>query len=303
MISNSPRATIFNIMRFAVHDGPGIRTAVFFKGCPLSCRWCHNPESQNFAPEVLYSVERCRLCGACAAACPHQAILRRPDRMETTAACERCGTCLDFCAAEARAIAGREVSAVEILKEIERDTVFFDESGGGVTFTGGEPLAQPAALEALLRGCRERRIHTAIETCGAAGRDSLLRLCGLADLLLFDIKMADEERHHRYTGATNRNILENLAVLAAVHRNVIARVPVIPGVNDDSGEIDRLCSLLRRMAVRRVDLLPYHRAGMEKYRRLGREYGLPETLPPAEAELARLAARMAAAGIPARVAG
>ncbi|HTS64509.1 MAG TPA: glycyl-radical enzyme activating protein [Candidatus Acidoferrales bacterium] len=303
MLENPPRATILNIIRFAVHDGPGIRTAVFFKGCPLSCWWCHNPESQGFAPEVLYTPDLCRMCGACAAACPHGAIVPREGRMETTAACARCGTCREFCPAEARTIAGREMTASEILAQIERDIVFFDESGGGVTFTGGEPLAQPVALEALLRACREHRIHSAIETCGASGRDSLLRLCGLADLVLFDLKLAGEERHRFYTGATNRNILENLSALAAAHPHVIVRVPVVPGVNDGAEETAGMCALLRKMTVRSVDLLPYHRTGAHKYPRLCREYRLPDTLPPDAAEMARLAASMQAAGIPARVAG
>jgi pyruvate formate lyase activating enzyme len=290
-------------MRFAVHDGPGIRTAVFFKGCPLRCWWCHNPESQEFAPEVLYSADRCLLCERCARACPHGAIDRGEESMVTGEACARCGACVDFCAAEARAIAGREMSTAEILSEIERDTVFFDESGGGVTFTGGEPLSQPAALEALLLACRERRIHTAIETCGAAGRDSLLQLCGLAELVLFDLKLADEERHRTYTGASNRNILENLTALGKMHSNLRVRVPVVPGVNDGADEVSAMCAVLRRTAVRGVELLPYHRTAADKYRRLGRRYRLPDTAPPDAAAMAAVAAQMEAAGIPARVAG
>ena len=284
-------------MRFAVHDGPGIRTAVFFKGCPLSCWWCHNPESQNSAPEVLYSEERCRFCGACAGACPMGAISRLDGRMTAGPACVHCGTCADACAAGARALAGRRMTVPEIVAEIERDTIFFDESGGGVTFTGGEPLSQPAALEALLYACRERRIHTAIETCGAASRETLLRLCGLADLVLYDVKIADPARHRQFTGAPNGNILENLAALSRVHPRVVARVPIVPGVNDRDEDVRALAALLAHLPLNRVDLLPYHRAGSEKYRRLGRPYRLPETLPPSEAHMARLAAQMQAAGV------
>ena len=220
------RGLIFHIMRFSLHDGPGIRTAVFFKGCPLSCWWCHNPESQTFEPDVMYSEERCRLCGDCQVACPHSAIERVGDRMTVTEHCERCGTCVDFCGSEARSVSGREMTAGEIVKEIERDLVFFDESGGGVTFTGGEPFGQPELLEALLTECRARRIHTAVETCGAAPRELVLRLGALADLILYDLKMVDASRHRTYTGASNRNILENLETLVAAGRHVVVRIPV-----------------------------------------------------------------------------
>ena len=305
MICNSgteKSAAIFNIMRFSVHDGPGIRTVVFFKGCPLSCWWCHNPESQNFQPDVLYSVDRCRLCGACAEHCPHHAIVRTEDRMELTEDCARCGTCVDFCASDARTVAGRQMTVAQILAEVGRDTVFFDESGGGVTFSGGEPLCQPEALEALLSACRERRIHTAIETCGAAPRETLLRLCGMADLVLYDVKLIDERRHREFTGAPNRNILENLRALAASHRNVVARVPVVPGINDRAEDTRALIGFVSSFLLARIDLMPYHRAGTEKYRRLGREYRLAETPTPDAAQLAALAAGLSSAGTPVKIA-
>ena len=293
---------IFHIMRFSVHDGPGIRTAVFLKGCPLSCWWCHNPESQNSAPEILYSAERCRLCGDCAAACPHGAIERMGERMTVNDHCRLCATCVDACGAEARSLAGRTMTVTEIVAEIERDLVFFDESGGGVTFTGGEPFGQPALLEALLRACRERRIHTTIETCGAAARESVLRIGGLADLILYDLKMLDPGRHRQYTGAPNRNILENLEALVAAGRPVTVRIPVVPGVNDAAADVRAACDYLAPLGLTRVDLLPYHRAGAEKYRRLGREYRMEQTAPPADVTMAAIAAQMEAAGIPVKIA-
>ena len=294
---------ILNIQRFAVHDGPGIRTAVFFKGCPLRCWWCHNPESQSSQAEILYSADRCRLCEACARACPQHGIERHGEQMVTSGQCERCGACVDACAAEARVLAGRSMTVAALLSEIERDTIFYDESGGGVTFTGGEPLAQPAALEALLLACRERRIHTAIETCGAASRDTLLHLCGLADLVLYDVKLTDDARHREVTGASNGNILENLAALTRAHRQVVVRVPVVPGVNDRIEDLRGLSALLVRLPVHRVELMPYHRAGAEKYRRLGREYRLADTLPPSATEMSRMAAQIEAAGVAVHISG
>jgi pyruvate formate lyase activating enzyme len=306
VICNGPSETsgvVFHIMRFSLHDGPGIRTAVFLKGCPLACWWCHNPESQNLEPEVLYSAERCRLCGDCALACPHGAIARTAARMTVNDNCELCGACVDACGAEARSIAGRTMTVTEIVAEIERDVVFFDESGGGVTFTGGEPFGQPELLEALLHACRARRIHTTIETCGAAARETVMRISGLADLILYDLKMLDAARHRQYTGAGNRNILENLKALVAAGRPVTVRIPVVPGVNDGVVEVRAACDYLATLRVARVDLLPYHAAGAEKYRRLGREYRMEQTKAPDDAAMAAIATEMKAAGIPVTMAG
>ena len=198
------------------------------------------------------------------------------------------------------------MTAAAILEEIERDRVFFEESGGGVTFTGGEPFAQPELLEALLHACRERRIHTAVETCGAAARDSVLRIGGLADLILYDLKILDPGRHALYTGAPNRNILDNLQALVAAGRPVTVRIPVVPGVNDGAADVRAACDYLAKLAklrLTRVELLPYHRAGTEKYRRLGREYAMEPTTAPAHAAMLGIAAEMEAAGIPVKIAG
>jgi pyruvate formate lyase activating enzyme len=261
---------VFNIMRFSVHDGPGIRTTVFLKGCPLDCRWCHNPEGRSFRPEPMYFEERCRHCGECAAVCPEHAIENvngamrsRPDR------CRRCGACVEACAAAAREIAGRRASVAEVLSEIERDVVFFDESGGGVTLSGGEPVAQHRFALALLAACRARGIHTAIETCGYAHPDVFRRVAQAADLVLFDVKMADREKHRRYTGVWNDRILANLEGLAAAARPPVVRIPVIPGVNDSDADIAQFTAYLGRIGIRRVDLLPYHAMGSDKHERLG----------------------------------
>jgi pyruvate formate lyase activating enzyme len=195
------------------------------------------------------------------------------------------------------------MTVTEIVAEVERDLVFFDESGGGVSFTGGEPFAQPELLEALLRACRARRIHTTIETCGAVARETMLRIAGLADLILYDLKILDPARHRMYTGAGNRSILENLEALLEAGRPVTVRIPIVPGVNDDPATLRAACDYLSKLRVTSVDLLSYHAAGAEKYRRLGREYRLEQTESPTGAAMAAIAAQMAAAGIPVKIAG
>ena len=297
MSQSDASGVVFHIMRFSVHDGPGMRTAVFLKGCPLSCWWCHNPESQDFEPEVMYSIDQCSLCGECMAACPQHAIQRTAGHMTVNGSCVRCAACVETCGREARHVAGKTMTAAEVISKIVRDVIFFDQSGGGVTFTGGEPLSQPEFLEALLRGCRERRIHTAIETCGAAPRETLLRTAALADLVLYDVKLINERRHRQYTGAGNRNVLENLRALMAAHRAVIVRVPVVPGINDSAEDRRELREFLVEAAPGQVELLPYHGTGAEKYRRLRREYRMEGTPTPGDAAMAQFTAELRAAGV------
>ena len=262
------RGLIFNIMRFCLHDGPGTRTTVFFKGCPLCCWWCHNPEGRSAKPELMFFENRCVLCGECLKACPHGAIVQEDGVMRTTKACRACGTCVDACAAGARELAGQWMTAAEVLDEIEKDRLFWDESGGGVTFSGGEPFLQPNFLESLLDACRARHIHTAVETCGYAKRDMLLRLGGKVDLFLFDLKLLDSEKHRAHTGRSNESILANLSALAQAGRDVIVRYPVIPEVNGDEENVKEMVALLQSLGIGRIHLLPFHRAGAAKYGRL-----------------------------------
>ena len=293
-----PTALITNIMRFAVHDGPGIRTTVFFKGCPLACAWCHNPEGQSFRPEVMYSEERCLLCGDCAAVCPQYAIHREDGWMETSSElCRCCGVCLDHCLMEARQIAGRRITLSELIAEIEKDVVFFDESGGGVTLSGGEPLSQPAFVSALLRACRGRGIHTVIETCGFAHPAIFLDVATRADLVLFDLKLLDPVKHRRYTGVANERILGNLEALAASGRPMAVRIPVVPGINDSDADLRQFSNFLSHAGVRRADLLPYHRTGMDKYKRLGLMYGCKDIAEPTPADLDRVVRILSEEGI------
>ena len=283
---------VFHVMRFSLRDGPGIRTTVFLKGCPLRCAWCHNPEGQSFGPSLMLFEERCRHCGDCALVCPHG-----------LSECEACGRCVEACVAEARQLAGRPMSVAEALAEIERDVVFFDESGGGVTLSGGEPLAQPEFAGALLAACRARGIHTALDTCGMAPRDVLLRVAAHADLVLFDLKAMEGGLHAQYTGAPNTAILENLEALAAAGRCVIVRYPLIPGVNDGAGELRAMAEFLRPLGLRRVDLLPYHRMGIDKYRRLGIRCPLEEFSSPDPARVDEVAEALRRQGLDVRMGG
>lgn len=281
---------VFDIKRFSIHDGPGIRTTVFFKGCPLSCRWCHNPESQASELELMVRSNRCIQCEACLAACEQGAISKGPDGISTDAEmCTLCGACVEACYAEARQIVGRDMTVAQVIAEIERDIAFYDESGGGVTFSGGEPLSQPDFLLSLLRACRGREIHTALDTCGFAAWETLDRVREYVDLFLYDLKLMDDARHRSYTGVSNGLILSNLQALSRRGHAVVLRVPIIPGINDDEQNIRQtgaFASALPRL--RRVDLLPYHRAGTEKYGRLNKVYELPEIGPPSDERMAEM---------------
>jgi pyruvate formate lyase activating enzyme len=296
-------AVVFNIMRFSTQDGPGIRTTVFFKGCPLSCWWCHNPESQRLQPELLYLEERCRHCGDCVTACPQHAIEQVDGAVRTSGLCRRCGQCTEACQAEARQIAGRRLTVGELVAEVEKDLVFFEESGGGVTLSGGEPLAQPRFVSALLAACRDRGIPTALDTCGYAPSSVFLNVALAADLVLYDLKLMDPATHKQYTGVSNRRILGNLEELVARGRPVTVRIPVMPGINDTEDEISQFARYLAELPARQVELLPYHHIGAGKYKRLGLTYRLEDAPQPTAADLARFRDALVRAGLNVRVRG
>lgn len=294
---------VFNVMHYALHDGPGIRTVVFLKGCPLACRWCHNPESQAPRPELMITAERCTGCGDCLTACPTGAAVLVGGVPGATDACTACGRCEGVCLAGARTIAGRTMTVAEVMRELVRDRVFFEESGGGVTFSGGEPFMQPAFLRSLLEACQDEGISTAVETCGMADLAALLAVADKVDLFLYDVKLMDQARHGEATGVENETILANLAALATVHAHVIIRFPVIPGVNDDSENVGLMVAMMHRLGLRGIDLLPYHRIGTDKYRRLGRPYELVELQPPSAEGMENIRRAFADAGIEASVGG
>jgi pyruvate formate lyase activating enzyme len=301
--SAEPGGFVFDIQRYALHDGPGIRTAVFFKGCPLSCWWCHNPEGQSPRPELMFFENRCLVCGDCIRVCPHGAIHCLKGEIHTTAECQVCGTCAEACPAGARKVAGRRMTVSEVMGEIEKDVIFWDESGGGVTFSGGEPLAQPRFLELLLDACREKRIHTVVETCGLAKQDVVLGLSEKASIILFDLKTLDPAKHKKYTGVPNDAILANLEALAERNKPVVVRYPIIPEVNDDSENVSRMAALLSRLHLQQIHLLPYHESGTEKYKRLNLDLRLEDVKVPPASLVTKIAGEFERAGFKVKVGG
>jgi len=256
---------VFNIQKYSISDGPGIRTTVFLKGCPADCWWCHNPESKGFAPEPLVARGRCVGCQECAAACPVGIVAAGSALAVHDAACIRCERCIDACCSGARQLAGTQMTVAETLAVILQDRIFYDDSGGGVTFSGGEPLHQLSFLTDLLSACRMKGIRTAVDTGGFAPRESLLAVAGLTDLFLYDIKCMDDARHREATGLGNALVLENLRALGNNHHSIWIRIPLIPGFNDDRENLESTARFVSSVGgVTQVNLLPYHRAWLGK---------------------------------------
>jgi pyruvate formate lyase activating enzyme len=264
------KGLVFDIKKYAIHDGPGIRTTVFFKGCPLQCLWCHNPESWRSRAELGFRKDRCAGCGQCFEACPHEAISLVENRPVTDVEkCILCGRCVDVCLAGARHIIGREMAVGEVMAEVERDVIFYDQSGGGVTFSGGEPLMQPDFLLALLNHCRARNIHTAVDTSCYAEPEIADSIAKRADLFLCDLKHMENEMHERFTGVGNNLILENIRRIAQAGKKIVIRIPIIPGFNDNPENIEATGRFAASLSsVDRIEILPFNRGGMEKSARL-----------------------------------
>ncbi len=296
---------VFNISRYAIHDGPGIRTTVFLKGCPLSCWWCHNPESISPEPQVSWRPSRCIRCGLCAEACSKHAIsMSEGGPVTDLSLCSPCLECSAACPADAREVVGRSMTVADVISEIKKDVPFYDESGGGVTFSGGEPLMQAPFLIELLEACGELDLHRAVDTSGYAGQKVLLRVAEKADLFLYDIKHMDPDIHLRYAGVSNELILENLKCLAVTGAALRVRIPLIPGVNDDRQNIEKTGEFIRTLnRVEGVDILPYHDVARTKYEIFGFPYRLGQVPTPDPAHLQEIAEVLSSYGLCVHIGG
>lgn len=278
--------TVFNIQKFSLHDGPGIRTIVFLKGCYLACRWCSNPESQKPEPEVFYQQNNCLHCGRCVKACPQQAIDSAREGLIDRQRCNGCGKCAEVCPAGAMVLAGKTMTVEQVMEELRKDEVHYRRSGGGITLSGGEALAQPEFVAELLAACKARGWHTAMETTGIAAKKVLERVIPLVDLVLLDIKTFFRDRHEQFTGYPNDVVLQNALYLSEIAKNVAIRVPVIPGFNEDDRSIHAIALFAKHMKnVSRLHLLPYHSYGKNKYALLGRQYGMIDISTPGDSRM------------------
>jgi glycyl-radical enzyme activating protein len=274
----TPSGTIFDIMKFAIHDGPGIRTTVFLKGCPLKCLWCHNPESQKREKEISFIPGKCIGCGWCFECCPQQAhVMQNGKHVLLRDRCVRCGVCAEKCYAKAIEVIGRDITVGEVLAEVLKDKPFYDNSGGGMTISGGEPMMQFEFTEALLRAAKEAGLHTCLDTSGFAPINNYLKLLDVVDIFLYDIKDTDPERHMKTTAVPLELILDNLKKLDAANGKTILRCPLVSGINADDDHLKKIAEIANTLTnVIAITLHPYHPLGKSKSERIGVSYPLPD---------------------------
>lgn len=266
MIGENMKATIFDIERNSFVDGPGIRTTVFFKGCSLKCIWCHNPESQDLKPQMMFYKDKCKGCGKCTQICP------------TPTNCTLCGKCALYCAFGAREICGKEYTVQEVLSELVKDKAYYENSGGGVTLSGGECLLQADFCAELLKALKQEGIHTAVDTCGFVSTQIIDKVLPYTDLFLYDIKAIDEDVHKKCTGQSNAQILENIKYIDSKNKDIEVRIPYVPDFNDN--QIEKIAEFLKPLKnVKKVKVLPYHNYASSKYNALNMENTLPEKVP------------------------
>lgn len=258
------------IQRMSIHDGPGIRSTVFLKGCNFRCKWCHNPETWSFSPQLQYIQSRCIACGTCVKNCNETALsLDSENIVINRLKCTICGKCATVCVSGALSIIGRNISAEEFVKELIQDKQFYDESGGGVTLSGGEPLLQLSFIEEILQICKQHNIHTTIESNLSIPKQQLEKVISMVNLWLVDLKFADDTLHKEWTGASNKQTIDNLLFLSDKGAKIIVRTPVIPGANDTPEEIAAICEILKGLTIKRYELIPFHPLGFDKFDQLG----------------------------------
>jgi pyruvate formate lyase activating enzyme len=296
---------VFNIQSYCVHDGPGIRTTVFLKGCPLRCWWCHNPESQSVEPEISLDPSRCIRCGACLAVCPGVAAsVEESAAAVDRAACIHCGRCAEVCSAQARENVGQTMTVAQVMDRVLRDRLFYEDSGGGMTLSGGEPLMQPEFAHALLAACRVEEIPTAVDTCGYTARETLESIAQVTDLFLYDLKTLDDRLHRMYTGVSNGLILSNLERLGRIHSQIWVRIPVVPDHNDDPAAIVQTARFAASIpGVRQIHLLPYHPLASHKSARFGMQDRMNGTPSPSVRAMTELAEQLRCVEIPVLIGG
>jgi pyruvate formate lyase activating enzyme len=296
---------VFDIKKFSIHDGPGIRTTVFLKGCPLHCSWCHNPEGQSRKKEIWFWESRCLNCHDCVQVCEHGALSVVDGRRQYDPnKCQFCGDCTEVCPAEAVELIGQSMQVSEIIDEIKKDIVYYDQSEGGVTFSGGEPFLQIEFLEVLLEACKDYGIHTTVDTSGHTKYENIERTLPLVDLYLYDLKIMDNDKHLQYTGVPNTRILDNLTKLSSSGKEIIPRIPIIPGVNDDLDNIIQSGEFLASLnGIQEINILPYHRTAAHKYSRLGNIYTMSDLLPPSNDYMMEIALEFEKFGFIVRIGG
>lgn len=306
MDCKEPTGLVYDLQRFAIHDGPGIRTLVYMKGCPIGCLWCSSPQTQRMAPEILHVEVKCQKCGRCAQVCPLQAITLPEDGYPKIDRdlCDVCGQCVEECPNGALEMLGRWMTIDELFREVNKDSPFYRRSNGGVTVGGGEPTMQAEFVTAFLRRCRQSYIHTVIETCGYVQWAHLDKMLDYVDLVYMDIKHVDEAAHRQLTGASNQLILENARKVAAI-RPLIVRIPVIPGHNDSDDNMLDTAVFAANLGGEflSVELLPYHKFGTQTYIRLGREYELADVEPPSDDHMKRLRELVESCGVRVQMGG